>query len=77
MRFQLVGIDVQTRLIGFDQRQNDLRRDNTAKPHADEIKNTDIYACRPGGNPEPDGHKMQEQRNDHDGRNNKDDRYYY
>ena len=33
MRFQLIDIDVQTCLIGFDKRQHDLGSRHAAEPH--------------------------------------------
>ena len=60
MGFQLVDIDIEAGLIGLDQRQDDFRRHDTAKTHADEIEDADGDAGRHGRNPEADGHEMKE-----------------
>ena len=61
MRFQLIDIHAKAGFISLYQWQNNLGSWNTAQPHANQIKDTDIDTSSHGRNPQANRHKIQEQ----------------
>ena len=58
--FELIDVDVETGLIGLDQGQDDLRRDDPAQTHADEVDDAYGDTGSHGRDPQSDGHEVQE-----------------
>jgi hypothetical protein len=63
MRFQLIHTYIDTRLIGLDQRVDNLGRGNPAQSHADQRENPDPDSRRQGGNPQSHGNEAKKYRN--------------
>ena len=61
MGFQLVHIHIQPGLVGLYQGQDDLGGDNPAEPHAHQGEDVHVDPGGHGGDPQPQGDKMQEQ----------------